>query len=195
MAKIVKLRAKLKSRIEELEKSRADTAVENTRRDNKVEELEQKNTELEVRFALLEKSSLVMNGRQQNDKETIAEVLAVNVSDSVIDQQNDANTKSIDDKEIDNFIPEEPANVSDSVIAQLNQYKPPQIEETTKVNHQERLLKDRKTDAFLDEVHKKKVSDEIRQRKRKKKTGSQRIDFKPILLGSYGTPEERRETG
>src|SRR5438309_1261572 len=58
----------------------------------------------------------------------IAEVLAVNVSDSVIDQQNDANTKSMDDKEIDNFIPEEPANVPDSVIAQLNQCKPPQIE-------------------------------------------------------------------
>src|SRR5688572_18967218 len=77
--------------------------------------------------------------------------------------------KSMDDKEIDNFIPEEPANVPGSVIAQLNQCKPPQIEETTKVNHQERLLEDRKTDAFLDEVHKKKVSDEIRQRKREKK--------------------------
>ncbi|GBB96680.1 hypothetical protein RclHR1_28080001 [Rhizophagus clarus] len=87
---IVKLKAELKSRIEELEKSRADTAVENTRRDDRVEELEQKNTELEVRFALLEKGSLVVN-----------------------DQQNDANTKSMDDKEIDNFIPEEPANVPD----------------------------------------------------------------------------------
>ncbi|GES98233.1 hypothetical protein GLOIN_2v1882276 [Rhizophagus clarus] len=64
----------------------------------------------------------------------------------------------MDDKEIDNFIPEEPANVLDSVIAQLNQCKLPQIEETTKVNHQERLLEDRKTDAFLDKVHKKKDS-------------------------------------
>ncbi|GES87785.1 hypothetical protein GLOIN_2v1790949 [Rhizophagus clarus] len=151
MAEIVKLRAELKSRIEKLEKSRADTAVENTRRDDKVEELEQKNTELEVRFELLEKDSLVVNGRQQNDKETIAEVLAVNISDFVIDQQNDVNTKSMDDKEIDNFIPEEPANIPDSVIAQLNQCKPPQIEETTKVNHTERLLEDMKTDAFLDE--------------------------------------------
>ncbi|PKB96599.1 hypothetical protein RhiirA5_434561 [Rhizophagus irregularis] len=131
MAEIVKLRAELKSRIEELEKSRADTAVENTRRDDRVEELEQK---IEVRFALLEKGSLVVNGRQQNDKETIAEVLAINVSDSVIDQQNDANTKSINDKEIDDFIPEEPANVA------------------------MRLLENRKTDAFLDEVHKKKES-------------------------------------
>ncbi|PKK62818.1 hypothetical protein RhiirC2_789803 [Rhizophagus irregularis] len=134
MAEIVKLRAELKSRIEELKKNRADTAVENTRRDDRVEELEQKNTELEVRFALLEKGFLVVNGRQQNDKETIAEVLAINVSDSVIDQQNDANTKSMDDKEIDDFIPEEPANVA------------------------MRLLDNRKTDAFLDEVHKKKES-------------------------------------
>ncbi|GES76656.1 hypothetical protein GLOIN_2v1790949 [Rhizophagus clarus] len=154
MAEIVKLRAKLKSRIEELEKSRADTAVKNTRCDDRVEELEQKNTELEVRFALLEKGSLVVNGRQQNDKETIAEVLAVNVSDSVISQQNDANTKSMDDKEIDNFIPEEPANVPDS-----------------------RLLEDKKTDAFLDEVHKKKVSDEIRQRKREKKLSQSHVLF------------------
>ena len=100
----------------------------------------------------------------------IAEVSAVDISDSVIDQQNDANTKSIEDKEIGDFIPEEPANVSDSVIAQPKQCKPPQIEEvTTKVNHQGRSLEDRKTDAFLDEVHKKRVSDEIRQRNKEKK--------------------------
>jgi len=100
-------------------------------------------------------------------------ILIVNVSDSIIDQQND--TKSIEevpevpDKEIDDFIPEEPANIHDSVIAQLNQCKPSQIEEViTKVNHQEGSLVDRKTDAFLNEVYKIKVSDEIRQRKRRR---------------------------
>jgi hypothetical protein len=40
---------------------------------------------------------------------------------------------------------------------------------TTKVNHQGGSSDDRETDAFLDEEYKKKVSDEIRQRKREKK--------------------------
>ena len=100
----------------------------------------------------------------------IAEVSVVDIFDSVIDHQNDVNTKSIEDKKIGDFIPEEPADVSDTVIAQPKQCKPPQIEEvTTKVNHQGRSLDDMKTDAFLDKEYKKKVSDEIRQRKREKK--------------------------
>ncbi|GET01414.1 hypothetical protein GLOIN_2v1790949 [Rhizophagus clarus] len=93
MAEIVKLRAKLKSRIEKLEKSRANTAVENTRRDDRVEELEQKNIELEVRFALLKKGSLVVNGRQQNDKETIAEDSSSTISESFQADLSMTNTK------------------------------------------------------------------------------------------------------
>ncbi|CAG8606722.1 7169_t:CDS:2 [Funneliformis mosseae] len=66
----------------------------------------------------------------------IAEISAVDESDSVIDQQNDVNTKSIEevpeviaeqsvsDKVIDDFILEESVNVPDSVIA-----KPPPIHE------------------------------------------------------------------
>ncbi|RGB24511.1 hypothetical protein C1646_772991 [Rhizophagus diaphanus] len=50
-------------------------------------------------------------------------------------------------------------NLSDSIIAQPKQCKHPQIEKvTTKMNHQERSLEDRKMDAFLDEMHKKKES-------------------------------------
>ncbi|CAG8681180.1 5317_t:CDS:1, partial [Funneliformis caledonium] len=45
-----------------------------------------------------------VNEQPQNDKEVIAEVSAVDISDSVIDQQNNINTKSIEDKEIGNFI-------------------------------------------------------------------------------------------
>ncbi|CAI2197702.1 15377_t:CDS:2, partial [Funneliformis geosporum] len=48
-----------------------------------------------------------------------------------VTEQKDFNTKSIEDKEIGDFILEEPADVSDSVIAQPKQCKPPQIEEVT----------------------------------------------------------------
>jgi hypothetical protein len=162
-AKLEAEKAEIEARNVELLKQVMD---ENAKRDARVEELELKNTELEARLLMLEQGSSVVDGQSQNDRETIAEISA----DSVIDQQNDANTKSIEDKEIGDFIPEEPANVSDSVIVQPKQCKPPQIEEvTTKVNHQGRSLDDMKTDAFLDEEYKKKVSDEIRQRKREKK--------------------------
>ncbi|PKY47599.1 BTB-domain-containing protein [Rhizophagus irregularis] len=58
------------------------------------------------------------------------------------------------DKEIDDLIPKEPANVPDSVIAQLKQCKP-----DCKINNtSSKLLEDRDLDAFLDEVQKKKES-------------------------------------
>ncbi|CAB4430903.1 unnamed protein product [Rhizophagus irregularis] len=80
------------------------------------------NTEIEAIFAIVEQASLVVDGQAQNGKETIPEVRlsidnsisAVDLSNSVVDQQNNADTKSMEgvpkvsDKEIDNFIPEEP---------------------------------------------------------------------------------------
>jgi predicted nuclease with TOPRIM domain len=42
---------------------------ENARRDVRVEELEQKNTELEARLAILEQDSLTVDGQPQNDNE------------------------------------------------------------------------------------------------------------------------------
>ncbi len=61
---------------------------------------------LEARLAMLEQGVTKVN-----DKEVIAEESTIDISDSVIDQQNDVNTKSIEDKEIGDFISEEPANV------------------------------------------------------------------------------------
>ena len=40
---------------------------ENTKHDVRVEELEQKNTELEARLAIVEQGSLVVEGQLQND--------------------------------------------------------------------------------------------------------------------------------
>ena len=125
-AKLEAEKAEIEARNVELLKQVMD---ENAKRDARVEELELKNTELEARLLMLEQGSSVVDGQSQNDRETIAEISAVDESDSVIDQQND-NTKSMEevpeviaeqsvpDKVIDDFILEESVNVPDSVIAQ-----------------------------------------------------------------------------
>ena len=82
---------------------------ENVRRDARVEELEQKNKELEARLAILEQGSLVT---LQNDKETIAErfeeqtVSDVDLSSSAIDQRNNDDAKTSEEKEMDAFLVE-----------------------------------------------------------------------------------------
>ena len=81
---------------------------ENARRDARVE-LEQKNKELEARLAIFEQSSLVT---LQNDKETIAEALPeivvsdVDLSNAVVDQRNNVDTKTSEEKEMDAFLVE-----------------------------------------------------------------------------------------
>src|SRR4051794_29290945 len=156
----------LRQRISELEAKNAKLEAEkaellkqvmekDVKHDAENTELKSRVGELEARLAILEQDVTEVNGQPQNDKEVIAEVSAVELSDSVIDQQKDVNTKSIENKKIGDFIPKEPADVSDTVIAQLKQCKPPQIEEViTKVNHQGRSLDDMKIDAFLDEKYK-----------------------------------------
>ncbi|RIA92774.1 hypothetical protein C1645_763998 [Glomus cerebriforme] len=80
---------------------------ENARRDVRVEELEQKNTEFEARLAILEQSSLVVGEQPQNDKEAIVEVLPevtvsnIDLSNTVIDQQNNVDTKTSEEMEMD----------------------------------------------------------------------------------------------
>src|SRR5256885_991155 len=137
----------LRQRISELEAKNAKLEAEkaellkqvmekNVKRDAENTELKSRVGELEVRLVILEQRITEVNGQPQNNKEVIAEVSAVDTSDFLIDQQNDVNTKLIEDKEIGDFISEEPANVSDSVIVQPKQCKLSQIEEvTTKTNH------------------------------------------------------------
>jgi len=128
-------KAEIEARNVELLKQVMD---ENAKRDARVEELKLKNTELEARLLMLEQGSSVVDGQSQNDRETIAEISAVDESDSVIDQQNDVSMEevpeviaeqSVPDKVIDDFILEESVNVPDSVIAQPKQCKPPPIHE------------------------------------------------------------------
>ncbi|GBB96797.1 hypothetical protein RclHR1_28370001 [Rhizophagus clarus] len=73
------------------------------------------------------------------------------------------------DKEMDTSLPEEPipeVTAKQSVSA-VNIPVMDQCDQTS--------LEDKETDAFLDEVHKKKVSNEIRQRKREKKLSQSHV--------------------
>ncbi|CAG8822875.1 36532_t:CDS:1, partial [Gigaspora margarita] len=102
------------------------------KRDAKNTELKSRVGVLEARLAILEQGVTEVTGQLQNNKEVIAEVLlstdnpvsTVDVSDSIEDQQNSVNIKVIEDKEIDDSYPEEPANVPYFVMTQLKWCKP-----------------------------------------------------------------------
>src|SRR4051794_28408844 len=115
---ITKLRAELRNRIEELEKARIDTAVENTRHDVENVRCDAKNAELKAKVAKLEEDSKHL----QKD-----------------------------------FFFEKSADIPDSIVA--NETVPANLKSS----------ENKTIDSFLDEVNKKRVSDEIRQRKREEK--------------------------
>src|SRR4051794_25890220 len=106
----------LRQRISELEVKNAKFEAEKTellkqkdaKRDAENIEFKSRVEKVETRLAILEQDVTEVNGQPQNDKEVIAEVSAVDISDSVIDQQKDVNTKSIEDKKIGDFIPKNP---------------------------------------------------------------------------------------
>jgi len=113
-------------------------------------------------------------------------VPAVDVSEFVVDQQNNVDTKSTEDKIIDDCLlkqtpmPEVLPEITDVhdvcwKQTQLEQCKPdsktnntvPEVSVSTSPPFCEE--DDRETDEFLNAVYKKKVGDEIKQRKREKK--------------------------
>ncbi|CAB4494814.1 unnamed protein product [Rhizophagus irregularis] len=118
------------------------------------------NTEIEAIFAIVEQAFLVVDGQAQNGKETIPEVRlsidnsisAVDLSNSVVDQQNNADTKSMEgvpkvsDKEIDDFIPEEPIPKESSKFEASNVHNSPRIEKgkqnETSVEHSANVVSD-----------------------------------------------------
>src|ERR1700722_10883987 len=96
--------AKLEAEKAEIEARNAELLKQvlekNSKHDDKNTELKSRVKKLETRLATLEQRSLVVNRHPQNDKEVITEVQVylskhpistINVSNSIIDQQNDAN--------------------------------------------------------------------------------------------------------
>ncbi|GET62107.1 kinase-like domain-containing protein [Rhizophagus irregularis DAOM 181602=DAOM 197198] len=155
----------LKQRIVELEAKNAELEAEkaellkrimeeNTRRDVRVEELEQKNKELETRLVIVKQASLPVEEQTYND----------NLSDNSTSNFNSVteyHEKPLVDVETDNSFPE--------VIC----YNKQELVATVPANSAKRLngkpLEEKDMDSFLLEAHKKIVSSKIKQRNKEKK--------------------------
>ncbi|GBC08130.1 hypothetical protein RclHR1_07920005 [Rhizophagus clarus] len=117
----------------------------NERRDVKIQKLEQKNAELEARLAVVEQSSVAVNGQSQNDKEVIPEVLPeVLTVDGSIVQLKHCKTD---------------CKINDAV---------PEVATKGNVSTNSKSSEEREMDKFLDEAHKKGIGDEIRRRNKEK---------------------------
>src|SRR6266496_5213292 len=85
--------AKLETEKAEIEARNAELLKQvlekDAKRDAENTELKSRVRDLEARLAILEQGVTEVNGQPQNGKEVIAELSAVGISDSLIDQQND----------------------------------------------------------------------------------------------------------
>ncbi|GBB85903.1 hypothetical protein RclHR1_12340007 [Rhizophagus clarus] len=155
----------LKQRIVELEAKNAKLEAEkaellkrimeeNTRRDVRVEELEQKNKELETRLAIVEQASLPVEEQSYNDNPS-------DDSTSNFNSVAEYHEKPLVDVETDNSFPEEVCYNKQELVAMVP------------ANSAKRLngkpLEEKDMDSFLLEAHKKIVSSEIKQRNKEKK--------------------------
>ncbi|POG73798.1 hypothetical protein GLOIN_2v1582864 [Rhizophagus irregularis DAOM 181602=DAOM 197198] len=97
---ITKLRAELRNRIEELEKARIDTAVENTRRDVENVRRDAENAELKARVAKLEEDS--RHPRKDSSPKKLADIPDSVIANEVVS----VNSKSSEEKMMDSFLDE-----------------------------------------------------------------------------------------
>ncbi|RIA82547.1 hypothetical protein C1645_835200 [Glomus cerebriforme] len=159
-AKIPKLKRKVAD--VEVENAKLKQIIEeNAKRDVRVKELEQKNTKLEARLAIVEQSSMAVDGQSKNDKEAIAKQSAPssciysNVEIKVEVESTEkcfAKNSSSDDNLL--LIPDYSQGKQDQSLPSC-------------VSDQKSLV-DREIDTFLDDVHKKSVSDGIRRHNKEK---------------------------
>ncbi|GES76650.1 hypothetical protein GLOIN_2v1882276 [Rhizophagus clarus] len=148
--------AKLRARIEELEKNKTVT----TKLESENAEFRDRITKVEQRQVLNDNSSNISSSNiRSSNFNSVADQLSMETHYEI----------PLVDKEMDTSLPEEPipeVTAKQSVSA-VNIPVMDQCDQTS--------LKDKKTDTFLDEVHKKKVSNEIRQRKREKKLSQSHV--------------------
>src|SRR2546421_2309246 len=135
---------------------------ENAKRDVRVKELEQKNTELEARLAIVEQSSVAVDGQSKNDKEAIAKQSAPSsciYSNVEIKVEVESTEKCFaeDSSSDDNLL-----SIPDYSQGKQDQSLPSCVSD-------QKSLVDREIDTFLDDAHKKSVSDGIRRCNKKKK--------------------------
>jgi hypothetical protein len=151
--------AELKARIEELEKNKTVTTI-----------LESENAEFRDRITKVEQRQMLNDTSSNNSSPNF---------NSVADQLSMAthHEKPLVDMKMDTSLPEEPIPevIAKQSVSAVNISVMDQCGQTS--------LEDKETDAFLDEVHKKKISDEIRQRNREKKLQAQ----ESLPIGPKGT--------
>ncbi|GES79009.1 hypothetical protein GLOIN_2v1882276 [Rhizophagus clarus] len=136
---------------------------ENAKRDARVEELELKNTELEATLLMLEQRSSSM--------EEVPEVVAEqSVPDKSVKFIRGARSRAVQSEWIDSH---------------------PTDRRGSFATRSRGLLEDKEMDVFLDEEHKKRISEEIRQRKREKKlreddSQEKNLDSEPLIADIFG---------
>ncbi|PKY29349.1 hypothetical protein RhiirB3_474369 [Rhizophagus irregularis] len=152
--------AELKIRIEELEKNKADSSAKNVRRD--------------VEITGIKAEIVKLRDNNEENKELIF-LQSDNISKKMVsgNGQNN-NTIDLNTNTMNSNTSEAPfgnIQVSDSVVDQLNNEVGQAVTsgDAPSDNSNTESLEDKKTDNFLDEVHKKKISDEIRERKQEEK--------------------------
>src|SRR2546423_9870841 len=159
-------RAELKARIAELLKQGVE---ENKRRDaenaklkTRIEELESENVEFRDRITKVEQRQMLNDPKGNNSSSNSSSNFNL-VADQVLMVTH--HEKPL----VDTSLPEKPIpeGLSEVTISAVNIPVMDQCHQTS--------LEDKETDAFLDEVHKKKISNEIRQRKREKKLSQSHV--------------------
>ncbi|GES85321.1 hypothetical protein GLOIN_2v1708780 [Rhizophagus clarus] len=152
--------AELKIRIEELEKNKADSSAENVRRDVEITEI--KAEIVKLRDNNEENKELTFLQSDNISKEMVS---GNGKNNNTIDSNNNTMNSNTSEAPFGNI------QVSDSVVDQLNNEVGRAVTsgDAPSDNANTESLEDKETDGFLDEVHKKKISDEIRERKREEK--------------------------
>src|ERR1043166_5463659 len=155
----------LKQRIVEFEAKNAELEAEkaellkqimeeNTRRDVRVEELEQKNKELETRLAIVEQASLPVEEQTYNDNPS-------DNSTSNFNSVTEYHEKPLVDVETDNSFSKEVCYNKQELVATVPANSAKHLNGTS--------LEEKDMDSFLLEAHKKIVSSEIKRRNKEKK--------------------------
>src|SRR4051794_11558871 len=155
---ITKLRAELRNRIEELEKARIDTAVENTRRDVENVRRDAENVELKARVAKLEEDS--RHPRKDSSPEKPADI-----PDSIVANETvPANSKLTEEKTMDSFLDEvNKKRVSDGIRQRKREEKLAKVETVSpekdkQVSVDKRVLRkenqEKQREKFIQEVSK-----------------------------------------
>src|SRR5947207_4700353 len=182
-AEKMELRRELKARTDELEKTIADYSVKIGKLNAVIVELEKtnavttklesENVELKAEIAKLRYDVNEIKQQTFPQPEMLPEVTVISKEMVSGNGQNnntmDSNTNTMNSNTSEASFGN--IQVSDSVVDQLNNEvgRAVTFGDAPSDNANTEPLEDKETDDFLDEVHKKRVSDEIRKRKREKK--------------------------